>query len=111
MSGFSQVLNKNAAGFTQTGGTLSSKGFGTSFLGGGQAQPPQYILEGVAFELELKSSDLADYASKGLLEALVLQASFEQDNIYDILISGDLSQNAQFEMVNISGDKRALRER
>ena len=28
----------------------------------------------------------------------------------DALITGDLSQNGQLDMVNISGDKRAMRE-
>ena len=51
----------------------SSKGFGGSFLGGAsQAQAPQYLLEGVALELELRSSDFAAYAARGLVEALVL---------------------------------------
>lgn len=36
--------------------------------------------------------------------------TFDQDNVLDMLINGDLSQNAQFEMLNISTDKRALRE-
>lgn len=64
----------------------------------------------MALDLELRSSDLAEFSSRSLLEALVLQVSFDQENVMDALLTGDLSQNAQLDMVNITGDKRAMRE-
>ena len=61
-------------------------------------------------ELELRSSDFAAFASKGLLESLLLEVSFDYDNLVDLKFSRDISQDSQFELVNISADKRSLKQ-
>ena len=60
--------------------------------------------------MELKSSDLAELFNKNVLDAAVLQVSFVQENIMDLLMVRDLTENARFELQNISSDRRSLRE-
>ena len=43
-------------------------------------------------------------------ETGILEIGFERDNILDILMAKDLTENALIEIANISADKRALRE-
>lgn len=44
------------------------------------------------------------------VETGILEIGFERDNILDILMAKDLTENALIEIANISADKRALRE-
>eukprot|EP00347_Sterkiella_histriomuscorum_P014269 403361529 len=68
------------------------------------------ILEGVMFEMELRTSDFQIMSSQNRLEAGLIQIYFGRDNILDILLAKDLTENAQFEISNASSDRRALRE-
>jgi hypothetical protein len=63
---------------------------------GGNAphNPENFILEGVALEFELKSSDFATIISKNLIEAAILQISLDRENVMDLRISRDISEAA-----------------
>jgi hypothetical protein len=82
-------------------------------IGGGVTfkNPENFILEGIAIELELKSSDFASIHSKDLIDTAILQVSLDKDNVMDLMMSRDLTENAQLEILNISTDKRSLRDK
>jgi hypothetical protein len=72
-------------------------GFGnntTMGAGGAPHNPENFILEGVALEFELKSSDFATIISKNLIEAAILQISLDRENVMDLRISRDISEAA-----------------
>ncbi len=60
--------------------------------------------------MELRTSDLQNINSKNQIQTGIAKISFNADNIYDLLLARDLTPNAQFEISNVSTDKRALRE-
>jgi hypothetical protein len=62
--------------------------------GGAAVNPENFILEGVALEFELKSSDFATIISKNLVEAAILQISLDRENVMDLRISRDISEAA-----------------
>ena len=49
--------------------------------------------------------------ARNVLEAAIFQVQFDRENIVDLIMSRDLSENASIELQNISSDKRALREK
>lgn len=67
-------------------------------VGGAPHNPENFILEGVALEFELKSSDFATIISKNLVEAAILQISLDRENVMDLRISRDISETAQLEV-------------
>ena len=69
-----------------------------------------YVLEGISLEVEARSSDFADLSIRGLLEAGLLLINLDEDNVRELVLSRDLSLNAQVEISNVSVDKRAIRE-
>jgi hypothetical protein len=66
----------------------------TAAGGGAPHNPENFILEGVALEFELKSSDFATIISKNLVEAAILQISLDRENVMDLRISRDISEAA-----------------
>jgi hypothetical protein len=96
----------NQTGFGR-GNNTTMNGFGNNTTTGGGGfglnkdaphNPENYILEGVALELEMKSSDFATVVSKNLIEAAILQVSLDRDNVMDLCMSRDLSESAQLEV-------------
>jgi len=107
------MMNQTGNQFTKANNTTAF-GFGnnTTIGGGGQAlNPESFVLEGVSLEFELKSSDFATIVSRNLVEAAILQVSLDRENVMDLRISRDISENAQLEIQNISSDKRSLRDK
>jgi hypothetical protein len=80
--------NTTAFGF----GNNTTMGAGVG--GGAPHNPENFILEGVALEFELKSSDFATIISKNLIEAAILQISLDRENVMDLRISRDISEAA-----------------
>ena len=77
----------------------NTKGFQSLSSGFGAQNPAQkYILEGVALELELRSSDFATLHSQNLLEAAIFQVQLDRDNVVDLLMAGDITENAKVEL-------------
>lgn len=68
------------------------------------------ILEGIVLEMELRTSDIQALNSKGQIETCIARVNFDRDNMMDLLIARDLTENASFEVSNVSTDKRALKE-
>jgi len=75
MIGFNQTGLMNQTGFDKPNNTTAF-GFGNNTtMGGGTGvpvNPENFVLEGVALEFELKSSDFATIISKNLVEAAIL---------------------------------------
>lgn len=67
-------------------------------------------MEGVVFEMELRTSDFSMLNARGQLEAGLINVYFNKDNMLDMLMIKDLTENANIEISNISSDKRSLRE-
>jgi len=69
-----------------------------------------YILEGISLDIEARYSDFAELSIRGLLEAGILLVNLDEDNVRDLVLSRDITLNANLEISNISSDRRALRE-
>ena len=100
MAAFNQTGMMNHTG-NQFGKANNTTAFGfgnnTTIAGGGTnapVNPENFILEGLALEFELKSSDFATLISKNQVEAAILQISLDRDNVGDLIISRDISENA-----------------
>lgn len=85
---------KTTGGFRKLGFDMYNSGFGYQQ----QKSPENYILEGVALELEFRTSDFAFYHTKGVLDATILQVFFDHDNIIDLLTTRDLTENSLIEL-------------
>lgn len=98
------LMNQTANQFANK--AANTTGFGGGFgnnnttIAGGNApvNPENFVLEGVAIEFELKSSDFATMISKNLVEAAILQVSLDRENVMDLRISRDISESAQLEV-------------
>ena len=60
--------------------------------------------------MEARSSDFADLSNRGMLEAGVLLVNLDEENVRDLVLSRDITLNANIEISNISSDRRALKE-
>ena len=68
------LMNNTNNQFISKAANTTGFGFGnnTTIAGGVPLNPENFVLEGVAIEFELKSSDFATIISKNLVEAAIL---------------------------------------
>lgn len=59
----------------------------------------------------MRSSFFATLSSKNWLDVGKLQVAFDQENIIDLVMARDLTEHAQFELQNISHDRRAINDK
>lgn len=89
--------------------TATASGF---FNGGNKTQEQQkYILEGISLELEARSSYFTTLNNQGWVDCAIFNVKFDPENVYELVMARDLTENAQFEVQIISSDKRVLKER
>ena len=61
-------------------------------------------------EFELRTSDLHTLYQANHLDHALVNVGFSKDNLMDLLISRDLTDNASFELSIVSTDRRSLRQ-
>ncbi|CDW87445.1 UNKNOWN [Stylonychia lemnae] len=74
------------------------------------SQQKKLILEGVMLDLELRNSDFQEASQNNQLDCTTIEIQFNRENLLDILLVKDLTENAHFELSNASFDKRALKD-
>lgn len=60
-------------------------------------------------EFELRTSDFCLFNNIGQLESALLRVRFSKDNILELLMTKDMTENGEIELSNISSDKRSLK--
>jgi hypothetical protein len=70
----------------------------------------QFLIESVLLELEYRENYMSVLSAQKKVDTCLANIYIQKDNIVDLLIAQDISDNALFEIQNISTDKRCLRD-
>ena len=62
----------------------------------------KYVLEGVVLEMELRTSEFTFLNSRSQLESVLIHVSLVKDNLLDLLLTRDISDNAHFSLSLVS---------
>ena len=75
-----------------------------------KTEAAKFLIESIVLELEYRHCDFTNINAAGLMESCLAQINFDKENMIDLLMTRSISENASFEISNVSTDKRCLRE-